>query len=94
VRFEALHLRVSQRPARERVLHHHEIGAAPGLPEPAPQLRDLRDVQSVKSVTYTVEERRRRAASAVTISCFCALVRIMRTPPDSTGRPAPSCWTP
>src|SRR5437879_4080311 len=48
----------------------------------------------VKSVTYTVEALRSRVASAVTISCFSALVRIMRTPPDPRGLPVPSCSRP
>ena len=43
----------------------------------------------VKSVTYTVEALRSRVASAVTISCFSAFVRIMRTPPDPRGLPVP-----
>src|SRR6266852_4379350 len=48
----------------------------------------------VKSVTYTVLERRSRVASAVTSSCFCALVRIMRTPSDPAARRGPSCSRP
>src|ERR1043166_2361984 len=36
-----------------------------------------------------VAERPSRVASVVPSSCFCALVRIMRTPPDPGARRAP-----